>query len=101
MTHSQIAVVPHLVRSTIIRKKRLWSLVWNGTGNSILCIRLWVAARERHETVDKDELGVWFGHFPQFYKNFGCIGVGPIVHDLLEKEDRGIRDRLCRKEIVS
>ena len=100
MTHSQIAVVPHLVRSTIIRKKRLWSLVWNGTRNSIF-FRLWVAARERHETVDKDELGVWFGHFPQFYKNFGCIGVGPIMHYLLEKEDRGVGDRLCRKEIVS
>lgn len=53
-----------------------------------------------HETVNQNELCVFSGHLAKSCKNLGGISVGPVMHDLLEQEDRRVFDGLGRKEVV-
>ena len=58
-------------------------------------------AGEGHNAINKNELCVAVGHLPEVCENLGGVGIGPIVHNVLEEENRSILYRLRLEEIVN
>jgi hypothetical protein len=101
ITYCEVGVVYKLICDAVIGQERLWGLLRNGSGNPFAIITARVMAGKRHEAFNQDELGSFSGHLSEPHENLGGVSIGPVMEYMFEQEDRRIRNRLGRKEIVS